>query len=118
MTSHLRYDFPVISDGPTHQESGKTWKEKMLDAEGMDGGKPGEPFGMVTLTNETTPDGKPAKKFEAEFSFGDGDTATYGGKIPGDGSWKGKEKLKLQKKGRRPRRDEIELVSTNPKRWG
>jgi hypothetical protein len=116
MTSHLRYDFPVISFGDSGAPvPGGVEVETMYDAEGKTGADRGEEFGTVTLTYEEKP--KP-KMFVAEFAFHDGDSVTYEGKIPGGGSWKGKEKLKLRRKGRRPRKNEIEVDSWNPKRWG
>ena len=116
MTSNLRYDFPVISFGDSGAPvPGGVEVETMYDAEGKTGADRGEEFGTVTLTYEEKP--KP-KMFVAEFAFHDGDSVTYEGKIPGGGSWKGKEKLKLRRKGRRPRKNEIEVDSWNPKRWG
>jgi hypothetical protein len=116
VASHLRYDFPVIS----FPESGAPVPggeevETMYEAEGKTGSDRGEEFGTVTLTYEEKPQ---PKKFVAEFAFHDGDSCSYEGKIPGNGSWKGKEKLKLRRKGRRPRKSEIEVDSWNPKRWG
>ena len=76
----------------------------------------GEPFGTVTLTYERK---DRTLWFEAAFAFDDGETASYEGKAPGRGSGKGREKLKLrQRTGRRPRKDGIEVVSWNPRRWG
>ena len=118
MTSNLRYDFPVISFSESGAPvSGRVEEETMYDAEGKTGSDRGEEFGTVTLMYEEKPGEKP-KKFVAEFAFHDGDSCSYEGKIPGNGSWKGKEKLKLRRKGRRPRKNEIEVDSWNPKRWG
>jgi hypothetical protein len=118
MTENLRYDFPVASfvehGAPEPRES---WEDPIFDAEGKDweNGERGDDFGTVTVVHE---DKAPPKWFEATFRFRDRDAATYEGKVPGDGSWKGKEKLKLKRQGKKKRKDPIELDSRNPKRWG
>jgi hypothetical protein len=115
MTEHLRYDFPVVSRGESKTGPGATWDETTHEARD-DGDEAGEKVGKVTIKNGEE---DPPKTFTADFRFDDNDTATYGGKIPKqNGFWKGKEKLKLQKKNGKNFKDEIEVHSWNPKRWG
>jgi len=118
MAEALCNDFPVASF-VEHEPPGKgeRWDDPIHDVEGRDweNGERGDECGTVTVVHEDKPF---PKRFEATFVFKDGDSATYGGKVPGNGSWKGKEKLKLLRKGARPRKDEIEVDSRNPKRWG
>jgi hypothetical protein len=113
MTSHLRYDFPVVSNGANQQGAGAEWDEDIKVAIGP-GFEGGEKVGTVRLTNE---DKDPPKRVTAAFAFDNRDTATYEGKIPGDGSWNGEEKLQ-KKGGKKKFKDEIKLLSSNPKRWG
>ena len=118
MTSDLRDDFPVASF-VEHEDPGRgeKWVDPIHDAEGKDweNGEQGDNFGTVTVVHE---DKAPPKWFEATFQFRDGDAAAYEGKVPGNGSWKGKEKLKLKRQGKKKRKDPIEVDSRNPKRWG
>lgn len=113
MTDNLTYDFPVVSDGPNQQGAGAEWDEDIHEAIGP-GYEAGQKVGTVRLTNEEK---DPPKRVTAAFSFDNGDTATYEGKIPGNGSWNGKDKLQ-KKSGKTKFKDEIEVRSSNPKRWG
>jgi hypothetical protein len=118
MAEALRNDFPVASfveHGAPGR--GERWDDPIYDAEGKDwpNGERGDMFGTVTVVHEEE---EFPKLFEATFVFKDNDRATYEGKVPGNGSWKGKEKLKLKRGGKKKRKDPIEVDSRNPKRWG
>jgi hypothetical protein len=123
MADQLRYDFPVVSDGEIGPpKRGEKRQERMFQLdEGMDWkkGDRGDKVGTIHLTH---PKDDTPKTFNARFEFDDGDTVEYEGRIPGDGSWKGKERVRFRNgkgKGKfRDRDDEIDLETVNPKRWG
>jgi len=120
MTSHLRYDFPVVSlSKPKRPKRGEEWQETIYDAKDRDWkkGEHGEKFGTVKMTHADEED---PKSVTTQFTFDDGDTVTYEGKVPGNGFWKGKERHRFREGiGKfEGRDDEIEVESVNPKRWG
>lgn len=134
MAKETRYDFPAISDGevrsigpslseatfgdvvlqesPLYEDIGGDWKN----------GEWGEQIGIVTLKHfPTTVQGRIFVR--AQFIFDDGQTAEtveYAGLVPGDGSWQGKGRLGYRGGTGRfsDRRADLDVESTNPKRWG
>lgn len=126
-----RYDFPAISDrddrhvGPSladakfgdtvideetlYEDTGGDWKK----------GEWGPAIGTVTLTQSpTTTRGRIL--VTASFVFDNGDTAEYAGLVPGEGSWRGKGRLGYRGGTGRfaDRRDQLDVESVNPRRWG
>jgi hypothetical protein len=98
--------FPVVSFG---ERTPPTWEETVFgDHPRWKEGERGPRKGSVTIT-ET------GRDFEATFTFDGGEDLQYSGAIPGDGSWRGKSRAR---KRRGAGRDEIEVDSVNPKRWG
>ena len=116
MAKGPRYDFPVVSDGAIEPpKRGEKRQETMFQLdEGMDW-KKGDRGGKVGTIKLTHPEDDTPKTFNARFEFDDGDSVEYEGKVPGDGSWKGKSKLKRRKGSKK---EEIEVDTVNPKRWG
>lgn len=123
MASDLRYDFPVVSDGAIEPPNrGEKRQEAMFQLDkGMkwQKGERGDKVGTLHLSH---PEDDSPKTFDARFEFDDGDSVEYEGRIPGNGTWKGKERVRFRK-GRgegkfKDRDDEIEVDSVNPKRWG
>jgi hypothetical protein len=125
------YDFPVISGGNV-QEAGASFaearfgdvavrEEQVFEDIGGDwrNGEWGPPVGTVRLKQTpTTVRGRIL--VWASFVFDDGDTVEYGGLVPGDGTWVGKGRLGYRGgtgKFAAPR-GELDVDSTNPKRWG
>ncbi|MDQ4005817.1 MAG: hypothetical protein M3135_05900 [Actinomycetota bacterium] len=131
MEDSPRYDFPAISDGderragPTldearfgdtvfqeetlYQDTGGDWKK----------GDRGDAIGTVTLTQSpTTVSGRILVR--AWFVFDNGETVEYSGLVPGDGSWQGKGRFGYQGGTGKfaDRRGQLDVESTNPKRWG
>jgi len=120
MTSHLRYDLPVMSlSKPKRPKRGEEWQEPIYDAKDVDWkkGKHGPEFGSVKLTHA---DEENPKSVVAVFTFDDGDEVTYDGGVPGNGSWKGKGRTTFREGTGKfeNRNDEIDVESVNPKRWG
>jgi hypothetical protein len=98
--------FPVVSDG---EREPPTWKERVFgDHPQWREGKRGPRKGSVTITER-------GRDFEAIFDFDGGEELHYSGAIPGNGSWRGKSRAERR---RGSGRDEIEVESVNPKRWG
>jgi hypothetical protein len=131
MAKETRYDFPAISDGevqnigpnlseatfgdvvlqegPLYEDTGGDWKN----------GEWGEQIGTVTLKHfPTTVQGRIFVR--VYFVFDDGETAEYAGLVPGNGSWQGKGSLGYRGGTGKfsDRRGELDVESTNPKRWG
>jgi hypothetical protein len=98
--------FPVISDG---ERTPPTWEETVFgDHRRWREGERGPRKGSVTITES-------GRNFEATFRFDGEEDLEYSGEIPGNGSWQGKSRARRR---RGSGRDEIEVDSTNPKRWG
>jgi hypothetical protein len=118
MTKHLRYDFPAVSDGkPKPPKRGETQTETLFQYEENKDWKKGEwgpKIGKVHLVHAG--DADPPKSVEATFNFDNGDTVTYQGDTPGNGSWKGKGRLRQKGSSRFPA--DLDVESVNPKRWG
>lgn len=131
MSEGSSYDFPAISGGEV-REAGPTFaearfgevatrEETLFEDTGGDwrNGEWGTPVGTVTLKHSpTSVHGRVVVR--AFFVFDDGDTVEYAGLVPGNGSWLGRGRLGYRGgtgKFASPR-GELEVESTNPKRWG
>jgi hypothetical protein len=126
-----RYDFPAISDGETQQigpgladaRFGDTVLQEETLYEDIGGdwqnGEWGREIGTVTLKHYPTTV-QDRILVRAWFVFDDGDTIEYGGLVPGGRSWKGKGRLGFRGGSGKfaNRGDELDVESTNPKRWG
>jgi hypothetical protein len=134
MAQDTKYDFPAISDGevkhigpslgdakfgdvvlqesPLFEYIGEDWKKGVW----------GEQIGTVTLKHfPTTVQGRIFVR--AQFIFDDGqnaETVEYAGLVPGNGSWQGRGRLGYRGGTGRfsDRGGELDVESTNPKRWG
>lgn len=131
MATDSSYDFPVISNGEPRQVGpslgdatfGDTALQEETLYEDIGGdwrnGEWGKEIGTVTLKHyPTTVRGRILVR--AWFVFDDDSTVEYGGLVPGGSSWQGKGRLgfrggsgKFSNRG-----DELDVESTNPKRWG
>jgi hypothetical protein len=131
MAKKSGYDFPVISDrdagetraGPDETEPGKakSWEETLFqDVEGnWQEGQRGPEIGTLMLREYKTK--KPKRVLvRAWFVFDDGDTVEYAGLAPGEGSWKGRGRFGFRGGTGKfaDRGGELDVDSTNPKRWG
>jgi hypothetical protein len=130
MVQRTSHDFPVISAegqdagvGFAEARFGETAmrEETVFEDTGGDwaNGEWGEAIGSVTL--EHTPTSTPGRIWvRASFAFDDGDTVEYAGLVPGAGSWQGRGRLGYRGgtgKFAEPR-GQLDVESTNPKRWG
>jgi hypothetical protein len=117
MEQEAQDDFPVTSIGdppPPHGPAvGETTQEKVYKKIG------GKQVGTVTLEHQ------PAGTGQASFQFEHGANVVFAGPVPGNGTWLGRSRFSWQrgtgryKKGRPPNnRRDLDLESTNPKRWG
>jgi hypothetical protein len=117
MAQDKRYDFPAVSDGkpkrPKHRETQEEALYEYDEAKDWKKGEWGQWIGTVRLVHA---DGDPAKKVEAVFEFENGETVTYEGDVPGNGSWLGKGRLRQKGSSRFPA--DLDVESVNPKRWG
>jgi hypothetical protein len=107
--------FPVVSYGT---RTPPTWNEALhKDHPDWREGPRGPEIGTVTIAEAGSRGRQPT--FTATFRFTDAPEELgemeYSGPIPGDGSWRGKGRA-ARRKG--PGREEIEVDSVNPKRWG
>jgi hypothetical protein len=118
MAQDPRYGFPAVSDGkPKPPKQGEPQVETVYEYEEGKNWKKGEwgpKIGTVRL--EHVGDGDPPKKVEARFQFDNGETVTYEGDVPGNGSWVGKGRFHQQGSSRFPA--DLDVESVNPKRWG
>jgi hypothetical protein len=118
MANQPTHPFPVVSDGnPQRPKRSEIRHENLFEYdEDWPRGKKGGKIGTVKLTHE---DADPPTTVEAEFKFQSG-TVTYEGRIPGGGSWKGKEVFKFRTKTGDPINypGTLAVDSVNPKRWG
>jgi len=131
MAEGPRYDFPAISGGEV-RDAGASFadaefgdvvvrEEQVFEDVGGDwkNGEWGDQVGTVLLKHTpTTVEGRIIVC--ATFMFDDGDTVEYAGLVPGHGSWQGKGRLGYRGgtgKFASPR-GELDVESTNPKRFG
>lgn len=126
-----RYDFPAISDrddrhvGPSLAEArlGDTVIDEETLYEDVGGnwrkGERGPAIGTVTLSQVPT-SVRGRIIVHAWFVFNNGETAECAGLVPGEGSWRGKGRLGFRGGTGKfaDRRGELEVDSTNPRRWG
>jgi hypothetical protein len=131
MAQESSYDFPVISEredgeaeaGLRQAEPGKTkvWEEVLYQESGENWreGERGPSIGTVMLRHYVTKDSTRVP-VRAWFVFDDGDTVEYAGLVPGKGSWKGKGRFGYRGGSGKfaDRGGELDVDSTNPKRWG
>jgi hypothetical protein len=116
-------DFPAISDGEARPEGdssrdakpGATWEETVYEDIGGDwkNGEWGDEIGTVRLEQS---DGEVTASFTFREAPG-GRKVKYRGPVPGGGSWRGKSTLR-HVDGDDRGRPNLEVESTNPKRWG
>ena len=131
MAQDSSYDFPVISEREDAEagadlsgaEPGNTevWEEVLYEENGENWreGERGRAVGTVMLRHYVTKNRR-RTPVRAWFMFDDGDTVEYAGLVPGNGSWSGKGQFgyrggtgKFADRG-----GELDVDSTNPKRWG
>jgi hypothetical protein len=131
MTEEARNDFPAISNGQTQQVGQPlgqaTFGDTVLQGEtlfediGGDwrNGEWGQEIGTVTLKHYPTTV-RDKILLRAWFVFNDGDTVEYGGLVPGGSKWQGKGRLGFRGGSGKfaNRGDELDVESSNPKRWG
>jgi hypothetical protein len=111
-----KYDFPAVSCGKKPPED--EWDEDLYEyITGKDWKKceKGEKIGWVKL--------KQSKKGEKKvvtttFHFEGSAARRYEGPVPGDGTWEGESTLTFVGRGDHKGRPTINVISTNPKRWG
>jgi hypothetical protein len=99
----------VLEEEPLYEETGGDWRK----------GEWGEQIGTVTLSHHpTTVKGRIL--VHATFRFNDDEIVEYAGLVPGNGSWQGQGRLGyLGGSGKfSDPRDDLDVDSTNPKRWG
>jgi hypothetical protein len=131
MAQEPSYDFPVISvreageaePDLSKQEPGKTeaWEETLYQDVGgnWQEGEWGQKVGTVMLREYLTKNRR-RTPVRAWFMFDDGETVEYAGLVPGNGSWSGRGRLGYRGGTGRfaDRGGELDVESTNPKRWG
>jgi hypothetical protein len=112
------YDFPAVSDGnPKRPKRGETQRETLFEYDQKKDWKKrgwGRKIGQVRLVHA---DEDQPKSVEVVFEFDNGESVTYEGTIPGNGAWKGKDRLQ-RKEGPSRFKDQLDVESVNPKRWG
>jgi hypothetical protein len=122
MANEPRYDFPAVSKGtPEPAKRGETRQEDIFeydDDKDWKKGESGPKIGSVRLNHSKEAD--PPSTVRAEFAFDNGETVTFEGNVPGNGSWKGKGRFEFRDgtgkfKGRG---EALAVDSVNPKRWG
>jgi hypothetical protein len=123
-----KIDFPAISNGQAgpagandrEPQPDRSWDETVYEDIGGDwrNGEWGEEIGKVTLKQSRSSDR--GIVVEASFRFDDDETVELSGPVPGNGTWRGKSKLRIVRGTGKfaDRRGEVEVDSTNPKRWG
>jgi hypothetical protein len=129
MAQESSYDFPVISEredteaGAELSQPDKTeaWEEVVYEESGENWreGDRGPAIGTVMLRQYGLKDTKRVR-VRAWFVFDDGDTVEYAGLVPGNGTWKGKSRFGFRGGTGKfaDRGGELNVDSTNPKRWG
>ena len=125
--SELRYDFPVVSDDQRFASDRNLVNaspgDRVVSVETLYQAGPGRfdkgpVVGKLTLAQDVSLDND--KVVTATFDFDDGDTVTFQGKAPGNGSWNGKGAFGYSSgtgKFEFPRKN-LPVDSENPKRWG
>jgi hypothetical protein len=132
MATEQRFDFPAISNGETRHFGQSldeaTFGDTVLQEENLyqdiggdwKNGEWGQQIGTVTLKHYPTTVQRRIL-VRAWFVFDDGDTVEYGGLVPAeDGVWKGRGRLGFRGGSGKfaNRGDDLNVESTNPKRWG
>ena len=126
-----RNDFPVISERED-QDAGASLRDAtpgdtVFDEETLyedvggnwKGGERGDKVGTVMLRQYVTKN-RERTPVRAWFVFDDGDTVEYAGLVPGKGKWRGKGRFGFRGGTGKfaDRGGELNVESTNPKRWG
>lgn len=119
------HDFPAVSDGRAGRggRPGDVRKETLyeyIEGKNWKKGEWGEKIGSVELSH---PRGAgEGITVVASFAFDNDETVQYTGPVPGNGTWRGKGRFRFEKgtgKFADPkRRPNLDVDSTNPKRWG
>lgn len=98
---------PATFGETLYQDTGGDWRN----------GEWGDEIGKVTLTHSRP--GEQGITVRVSFEFRDGDTVEFSGLVPGNGTWRGRGRLRFERgRGKfADRGGELDVDSTNPKRW-